>query len=49
LTPSDSPQPPLNIRGGSNSSNLPSAQQPFLRDRSLLILGRDDAIINTTR
>ena len=49
LTPGDSPQPHLNISGRNNSSNLPSTQQPFLRDRSLLILGRDETIINTTR
>ena len=48
LTPGDSPQPPL-ISGRNNSSNLPSTQQSFLRDRSLLILGRDETIINTTR
>ena len=49
LNPGDSPQPPLNLAGRNNSNHVSSSQQPFLRDRSLLILGRDETIINTTR
>ena len=49
MTPGDSPQPPLNVSGKIHSNHLPSTQQPFLRDRSLLILGRDETILNTTR
>ena len=51
LTPLGSPQQPLNT--ATQSTNPPnfasSNHQPFLRDRSLLVLGRDENIINTVR
>ena len=47
--PSDSPQPQVNMSGRSSSNHISTSQQPFLRDRSLLILGRDETLINTTR
>ena len=49
MTPGDSPQPQVNMAGRTTSNHITASQQPFLRDRSLLILGRDETIINTTR